>query len=264
MTAHREAQLTPDFEIDHPDEFAPYLLKDPGEIAFYLHLMIKRSCLVTAYLDEGKQFFLTAIVGMDEGERLIFLDPAQTDAHHAAALIARQTTLNINLDRVKIQIRLGALQERRLEGRTVLSASIPGALLRLQRREFFRLEPPLTRPVECRVALEAGDGQIKTVEMRVADISGGGISLNAPTTIGDEIQLDTLLRNCRLDIPGEGVLLINLRVRKLVEISANTGTHSLRIGCEFIGLPGSRLGMIERYIARIERERKARESGLVD
>lgn len=57
---------------------------------------------------------------------------------------------------------------------------------------------------------------------------------------------------------------MNLRVRKSVEMSDRTGQHSLRIGCEFANLPGARLAFIERYITRIERERKARDTGLAD
>ena len=52
------------------------------------------------------------------------------------------------------------------------------------------------------------------------------------------------------------------RVRKAVEYSASNGLHNLRIGCEYVDLAGSRLAMIERYITRIERERKAKATGL--
>ena len=119
-------------------------------------------------------------------------------------------------------------------------------------------------PIGCQIAIEQFAGSVKTFEPKVADISGGGISLTAPTNLAEACQPDTLFKDCRLDLPGEGVLLVNLRVRKMVEISANTGIHNLRIGCEFVGLPGTRLAMIERYITRIERERKARDSGLAD
>jgi len=47
-------------------------------------------------------------------------------------------------------------------------------------------------------------------------------------------------------------------------MSDRSGLHNLRIGCEFANLPSSRLGFIERYITRIERERKARDTGLAD
>lgn len=41
-----------------------------------------------------------------------------------------------------------------------------------------------------------------------------------------------------------------------------SGQAFLRIGFEFLNLPGARLAQIQRYITRIERERKARDAGL--
>lgn len=264
MSSIIENSASPDFEIDHPDEYGRYFLNNPREIGFYLDLLRKRSSLVTAYIDQGHLFFLTAIVAVDTENRLISIDPPQAEALRLASLSARQITLVANLDHVKMQLRLPALRETLIDDRKSLSASIPDTLLRLQRREFFRLEPPITQPIHCGVAIENDQDAVKTLDLKASDISGGGICVNAPTEMANDFKPNTLFRNCRLDIPGEGVLLVNLRVRKSVEFSAHNGQHQLRVGCEFVSLPGTRLAMIERYITRIERERKARDSGLVD
>lgn len=263
MSATVHEQPAPDFEIDRPDDYARYFLSHPREINFHLDLLVKRSALVTAYLDDGQEFFLTALVTVDAENGTISFDPPPADALNTAATTARQITLVANLDRVKVQFRVTGLRETQFDGRRTLTASIPNTLLRLQRREFFRLEPPLTTPIGCQIVIGDTDSR-KTVEPKVADISGGGISLTLPTSLADACQPGTHFRDCRLDLPGEGVLLVNLRVRKAVEFSPSSGTHNLRVGCEFVDLPGTRLAMIERYITRIERERKARESGLAD
>lgn len=254
----------PDFEIDHPDDYAQYFLSSPCEISFYLNLLAKRGSPVTVHIDDGRQLFLTTIVAVDEEKGTIFMDPAQTEAPNTSALLASRITLVANLDRVKVQLRLPALREAHLNGQRTLSANIPDTLLRLQRREFFRLEPPQNLPIGCQLAILAVDGKTTNIEPKVNDISGGGLSLTVPVTLIDACQPETLLHDCRLDLPGEGILLVNLRIRKMVEISTSTGAHNLRVGCEFVGLPGTRLAMIERYITRIERERKARDSGLAD
>ena len=264
MPATHEELPAQDFEIDHQEEYAQNFLTNPREVSFYLNMLPKRGALVTAHIDDGKLFFLTTIVAADDGKAAIFLDPAQSEALNSATLSATRITLVANLDRVKIQIRLTSLREDSFDGRRALAASMPAFLLRLQRRGFFRLEPPISSPINCRIALNAPDGTVKTLEPKVADISGGGISLTLPTNLADDCQPETVFKDCRMELPGEGVLLVNLRVRKMVEISANTGLNNLRIGCEFVALPGTRLAMIERYITRIERERKARESGLAD
>lgn len=254
----------PDFEIDHPDEFAPYFLENPREIALFLDLLCKRGSIITAYLDEGRDFFLTSILAVDETSGTLLLDPPQTSEDVLPVRSAKRVTLVGRLEKVKLQLRLPALQDAVFGELNVLAAPIPDRLLRLQRREYFRLEPPHAQPILCTVSTTTTTGTPQTFDLSLANISGGGISLIAPTNLAEFFPRDALFKDCRLEIPEEGVILVNLRVRKTIEISPQSGHHSLRIGCEFMGLPASRLALIERYITRIERERKARDSGLAD
>ncbi|RIX41234.1 MAG: flagellar brake protein [Rhodocyclales bacterium GT-UBC] len=264
MPLNNEALPLPDFEIDHPEEFGQFILGTPADIEFYLGLLARRRSIITVYINEGTHFFLSSIVALDEETRSVFLDPAQSEENNTLAVNARELTLVANLDRVKIQIRLPALQKTSYQGHGVLGASLPSQLLRLQRREFFRLEPPTATPIHCKLAAHLDDGTIKTFELILSDISGGGVSLTGTTEMSEDFQRDTLFNECRLEIPGEGVIQVNLRVRKAVEVSTESGDHNLRIGCEFVNLPSARLAFIERYITRVERERKARDTGLLE
>lgn len=254
----------PDFEIDHPDDFAPYFLDSPREIALFLNLLSKRGGIITAYLNEGHQFFLTSILAIDEASGTLFLDPPQAGEDILPVHSAWQVTLVGNLEKVKLQLRVPALQDGVHEERKVLCAPLPDRLLRLQRREYFRLEPPHTQPIMCTLSATTAASTPRTLELPLSNISGGGVSLVAPTDLADLFPRDALFKECRLEIPEEGVILVNLRVRKTIEISPQSGHRSLRVGCEYIGLPALRLAMIERYITRIERERKARDTGLAD
>ena len=253
----------PDFEIDHREDFARYFLHERREIVFYLEALAKRTCLITAHLDEGERFFLTTILAVDAAGGRIFLDPAQVDELNRQAVAARRITLAATLDRVKVQFRVAAAQPATLDERPALVVPLPATVLRLQRREFFRLEPPADNPIHCRLEAHDGQGHPRNFELMLGDISGGGVSLVADIDDAECFPRAALLGDCRLDIPGEGVIAVELRVRKAIEVSTQSGLHNLRIGCEFVNLPGSRLAMVERYIARIERERKARTSGLL-
>jgi c-di-GMP-binding flagellar brake protein YcgR len=264
MNTSVEQAPVPDFEIDHPELFGEFMLQGAREIRFYLDLLARQRNILTAYIDAGENFFLTSILALDEVAGLLFLDPSHAQENNLNAQNAKRLTLVTNLDRVKMQIRLPGLKPSQLDGRSVLSAPIPESILRLQRREFFRLQPPGSAPIVCKLAGEPEDLRPTRTELMLSDISGGGICLIAPTELAELFPRDALFHHCRLEIPGEGVIQVNLRVRKTVEISGQDGNHDLRVGCEFVNLPGTRLAFIERYIARIERERKARASGLAD
>lgn len=257
-----EAPL-PVFELDQPEKYRQYLLTNSFEIRFYLNQLSKKRCIATAYLDEGRSLFLTSVIAVDEKKGQILLDPAHDETMNRLAGNADRITVATHLDRVKIQFRLSSVTMTSQQGQRTLCANIPDSLLRLQRREFFRLEPPLSAPVFCKVTLQPAEGITKVFDMPVSDISAGGISLISPVENAEYLYQNMPLTDCRLDIPGEGVITVNLEVRKVVEISNRSGQHNLRIGCEFIDLSSARQAMIERYITKIERERKARDSGLL-
>jgi c-di-GMP-binding flagellar brake protein YcgR len=96
----------------------------------------------------------------------------------------------------------------------------------------------------------------------VIDISGGGLGVMAPPE-GLEFETDHLFENCRIELPDVGTVLATLRVCNVFEFTTRSGVKSKRAGCQFVDLPGQMLTLIQRYIIRIERERKARETGMM-
>ena len=84
----------------------------------------------------------------------------------------------------------------------------------------------------------------------------------ATPALAEMLPRGMLLKECRITLPEEGVLTANLCVRNKFDVTTRSGARHVRVGCEFVALPGARMSMVQRYITRIERERKARLSGL--
>lgn len=261
MKSAQEDSSVPVFEIDQPETYGQYLLHNPIEILTTLRALERHRSIVTVYLDTGDQFFLSAIVAVNENSGQIFLDPSNQPAVNQIASQIQQVTLSATLDKVKIQIRLPVLGTTTLAGKPAFSAAIPGTILRLQRREFFRLETPHAPSLRCKFAAKRESG-VEVFDLPLFDISGGGLSLVGKVSQAEKFALGELFQDCRLEIPGESILSVNLRVREIFKMELSDGDQQLRLGCEFVSLPGTRLTLIERYITRLERERKARASGL--
>ena len=249
------------FEIDQPEAYAPYLIQNPMEIALHLRSLQRQGAVISLYIDDGQEFFLTRLLDIDEEGGQIILDASQNAALNTKACHSDRITLSAAVDRIKVQIRLAGLQAVTYQDRPALVAPTPKQILRLQRREFFRVETPRISPLRCQLALRRPGG-VQVHDLPLFDISGGGMALIGDIEIADQFSLGEMFTECRLDIPGECVLTVNLRVRELLKLETINGDHQLRLGCEFVGLPGTRLALIERYITKLERERKAKESGL--
>ena len=257
MTPPQEDTSVPVFEFDQPETYGQYFLNNRLEILINLRALQQQHATITLYLDDGAHFFLSSIVAVDEENGLIFLDPSNLAEANQQGLAARQVTLSATLERVKIQIRLPALAACTAEGKPAFSAPLPTRLLRLQRREFFRLTTPQAHPLRCKLAARHQNG-VEVFDLPLFDISGGGLSLIGKVEHAEKFALGELFQDCRLEIPGESVLSVNLRLKEVLKIEIPSGEHQLRLGCEFVSLPGTRLTLIERYIARLEREHKLR------
>lgn len=247
------------FELEQVDVYSKYILRTPLEIMFILRSMQKRGSMATIYFNGGRSFFLTCILGFSGDDKYLVLDASIDKELNREAAEASRLILNANLDTVKIQFGLTGLRQTTFNGKFAFLAPIPDSLLRLQRREYFRLENSYSDPVRCLVPDAKG---LESTELILFDISGGGLSLKVPKEKVEVFKTGALFRNCRLYIPEEPAIFVDLCVRNSIITARKDGHEYLRIGCEFVNLPGTRLNLIQRYITKVERERKSKMAGL--
>lgn len=256
----REEGPQPRFELLQADDYGKYLLHGRKEILFILRAMRDKGALLTVYFNQGRDFLLTGLLAVDDGAMLI--DPGSDAEMNRKALASDKLFFVATHDKVKIQFSVSGLKPVAYEGGEAYRAPLPTEMLRLQRREFYRLTTPIAHPLRCVIPLKLADGSQTRVETMVIDISGGGLAVMAPPE-GVEFETDHLFENCRIDLPDVGTIMATLRVRSVFEFTLRNGARSKRAGCQFVDLPGPMMTLIQRYIIRIERERKAKESGLL-
>lgn len=255
-------QTLPRFELEQTNEYSRFLLHSKPEILFVLRALVQKEAMITVYFDQGKSFILTSLIAISEdGNELIF-DAGSNEEMNRKAIVADKLLFTTSIDRVKIQFSLNKLSPVTNDGYAALRGPLPETLLRLQRREYFRLSAPISTPVKCTIPMRRADGSSLIMEAPLLDISGGGVGLMAPPEQASFYAKDTLFKDCKIALTNEGMLVTSLFVRNTFHVTTKNGAHYTRVGCEFVELPGLRLSMIQRYITRVERERKARLSGM--
>ncbi len=250
------------FELMQADDYGKYLLHSKKEIVFILRAMRDSGVLITVYFNQGTDFLLTTLLSVSADGNSLLLDPGSNAEMNRKALASDKLVFIAAHDKVKIQFSVRHLAKTEYEGREAFRAAIPDELLRLQRREYYRLTAPIAHPLRCAIPVRLADGTKTTFETTVIDISGGGLGVMAPPE-GVEFETDHLFENCRIELPEVGTVLATLRVRNVFEFTLRSGAKTKRSGCQFVDLPGHMMTLIQRYIIRIERERKARETGMM-
>lgn len=241
------------------DDFSKYLLYSVGEMTAIFRSLAERVAQITLVFNEGRDMVLSSLISYN-ADSLIFETGASTELNRRALQANKLFAVSL-LDRVKIQFILNGVTSVEVSGRLAFLAPRPESLLRLQRRENYRLSTPLTRPPKCKISFPTADGKAFQLEVEAVDISGGGVCLTGvPASL--PLAVETELASCSIDLPDVGVVAVKLQVRNFRAAMGRAGANTQRVGCQFMDLPGSTATLIHRYIMKVERDRKARESGL--
>lgn len=242
------------------DQFSQYLLTGKNEMFAVCRGLSENVSLISMIFNGGHDMVLTTLISW--GENGMLLDFGASSEMNEAALKADKLFCSAQLDKVEIQFILRGVKRVVVDGRPTFHAQLPESILRLQRREYFRLLTPIVHPLRCRFRCPDASGNNLSLSAQVVDISVGGVCLaGLPADL--PLSTDTQLSESSIDLPEGGTISAALKLRWLTEMVSRSGVPSKRAGFEFINLPHAKSTLIQRYITRTERERKARESGQV-
>lgn len=251
MQAIHDAELENwhDYEVQSRREIVA-LLRQIGEKKQLIRMKIKGEADVC----------VTSVLEVDPESGLFILDRSINREQNERILRAGQVMCETYLDKIRILFRAGGLQELEFGGGGALAANIPDSLIRLQRREFYRMPTPVTNPVPVLVPMpiDLGGG---SANFPLADISCGGIALldnkmTLNSTIGQTFT------GCRIELPEIGTVNTSLQVRNALDVTMLNNKTSRRIGCMFVDISRANMAGVQRYITKLERERNARLAGL--
>jgi c-di-GMP-binding flagellar brake protein YcgR len=224
------------------------------EIAFILRALMKSGALVTAYFNHGREFIVTAVLEVDTDSGHVILDSGTNRELNERVLKRSEINVVSSQDGIRVQFGASQVEACSFEGRLAFRVPLPDSLIKLQRREYYRLTTPVLRPLKCEIPSPDG----KRIDLVVADISLGGICLVGQAA-GISLEPDTIFEGCRIVLPDVGPITFGLSVRNAYTVTLKNGVLSRRTGCELLNLGAQQEAMIQRYIIKLERERRAKQ-----
>lgn len=248
-------------ELEDP-QYRDFMMNSATEIGFMLRAMAEQKSMVMVYFNNNKSFFMTTLLGVEPESGHLLLEYSNSTDTNREVLKATELACASTLDKVKVQFATGGVTQVMYKGRPAFQARMPGKILRLQRRENYRVPIPAVRPIKCLMLVKDDFGNLRQIDVPLLDISAGGVGLMLASNQGRLLSKDEVYTGCRMELPDEGVFTCSLRVCDFIPVSGRGGGGYIRAGCEFVDLRGSVENMIQRYIIRLERERKARASAL--
>lgn len=207
---------------------------------------------------EGRSLALvTTLLQIDDDNVSIVVDNSADEAFNQRLVNAENISFETTLNKIRVVFSSAGAEHCMYENRPALRLHFPEAMQRVQRREFYRVDVPLT--VLTVATIHKPDG--KNIEAAIKDISVGGVSL-----VDDSDMLESaagiIHRNCQLTLPDTGLVITDLQIRRTHYETLPSGKKIKIIGYQFINLPNPMYIMVQSYIGRLERMLNARRRGL--
>lgn len=236
------------------DEDEKYRIYSETGILSILRSMMRNNSLVTCNVGYSDSHILTTVIDVDAEQGEMVLDYGADEIVNQQALKANELDAVAFPDHVKIQFVCEGIEKIQFEGHAAFLTRIPETLLRIQRREFYRVDTPRVLPIKCVIPLP--EGHIPAaVEVILHDISCGGIAvIDAQSSLN--FETGTIYRDCLVVLPEIGAAKVNLQVQDVSEIPHGNGQ---RARCVYVDPQESVLSMIQRYINKLELERRRKQ-----
>jgi c-di-GMP-binding flagellar brake protein YcgR len=244
-------------------DVSPYLVHSRREIIGLLRAMHERKQLVSLQADGGADTIVTSVLDVDEEAGLVVIDRAPTNLINQRLLASDNIAFETVLDNIRIMFFSDKIRECLYDEQPALYIAVPTNLVRLQRREHYRVPTPVANPLRCTMQIPPDDNGTggTTVVVSLKDISGGGIAVIDEKKLLDN-TVGRIYKECRIDLPGSGPVACTLQIRNSHDLSLSNGKTIRKLGCMFVDLPKAADAAVQRYITKLERERNAKATGM--
>lgn len=233
---------------------ARFTLHARADILFQLRAIQKRKLLCNLDLKGSRQIIVTSVLMVNDAKNTLILDSARGDALNQELMSGKGAEFVAQLDGVSISFSTGPVAWCKYEGLPALRIALPKSLIRLQRREHFRVPMPIANPVRC-IVPSTVDGDAEPITTHLVDIGCGGVAI---AETGGRLGPETgrVLPDCRLLLPESDTITTSLEVRNSAQIRLPNGSFQTRLGCQFIDLPNDMAAKLQRFVMDIERARR--------
>ncbi len=242
------------------DEEDPFLVTSRLEIQSLLRSIEEKKALLRMHVDGRTVAIITTILEIDAGNDTLVVDNSADEDFNRRISSAEKVSFETNLDKVRIQFSVDQVSPCLQDGLPALRVPFPESIRRVQRREYYRVDIPVSEPALCMVSIADGKGARKDVKLQIQDISAGGISILDNDHLLDN-SLGTIHKDCSLELPEAGTVITGLQIMRSLDETLLNDKKIRVLGCKFHNLSNPMNFIVQQYIGKLERKLNAKRRG---
>lgn len=246
----RSKEVPLKIEVFSNDEENDFILHDTKEILAVLRDIVAQRNRVALYFNDDNSMVLTLLLAVDDTG--IWVDAAASPLDNRHIERSNRIVFVSTHNQAKVQWVSTETSQCIYENSAAFFLPLPRKLLRLQRRDFYRLITREPEALKCLIRPEPEQAHIHH-KVTVMDISIGGVALVCKED-GVELEPGTQYQNCEIDLPDIGTISATIEVKNTFEVTARNGDVSRRAGCVFVKPSGETAKMLQRYVAQMQQQ----------
>ncbi|EGW21292.1 flagellar brake protein [Methylobacter tundripaludum] len=232
-------------------DISSFSIQNPKQIISHLSLLVKNKCLLSARFGANNESYITTLLSVNEGNNTVVLDYGPKEDLNQRILNAGKVSFDTDYNGIKVSFAGTELKKITHKGDSAFSMSIPKSLYWMQRREYYRVKSPLSKPSYCQLIVEGRE----PVNLKLYDISLTGFAmLNVSKEVSDLLIPGTSFSQCKLILSEAGESPISFEVCAKYIINPDKPQKIQKIGCKFNKITRSVEEVIQRYMHQIQRE----------
>lgn len=237
----------------------PFLVTSKYEIFSLLRSMQVKGALLRMHIPGREVAIITTILEADNSTNTFIVDNSADEDFNRRIVKAEEISFDTLLDKIQISFTASEAVACMHDQRPAIMLPIPEAVTRIQRREYYRIDIPVTAPAFCFFTVLDSSGT-RTVKLEIKDISAGGISVQDHDHSLVHTQ-GSIFKDCRMELPESGTVACDLRLMRALNVTLPNGKETWHLGCRFIELPGAMNIIVQNYIGKLERKLNAKRRG---
>jgi len=232
-------------------DISSFSIQNPKQIVSHLSLLVKNKCLLSARFGANNESYITTLLSVNEGNNTVVLDYGPKEDLNQRILNAGKVSFDTDYNGIKVSFAGTELNKIAHKGDSAFSMSIPRSLYWMQRREYYRVKSPLSKPSYCQLIVEGRE----PVNLKLYDISLTGFAmLNVSKEVSDLLIPGTSFSQCKLILSEAGESPISFEICAKYIINPDKPQKIQKIGCKFNKITRSVEEVIQRYMHQIQRE----------
>lgn len=253
MNHKKEVPLKIELFSDGDD--SQFRIHSKREIQSILHGIAQEGARAVLYYGESNDFILTTLLGVNE--QGLWVDTGSLADDNKRILHSKKIIFISSHHQVKVQFVAHHIENALFNNGAAFHLPLPDSMLRIQRRDYFRLTTPVNNPLRCIIPVTppAHPVQPGTLiskrEVTIMDISVGGVALVCEE-YDTELQPGKIYPDCKISLPDIGTVTATVKVKSAFEITLRNGLVNKRVGCEFIYLNGDAAALLQRYVTHLQ------------